>query len=49
MTSPVVNVFNLPQVLPFYFLVDDDGIIAARTEKFGEIRDAVRGGSLLLN
>lgn len=40
--SPVARLFNLPENLPFYFLMDAEGIIIARTEKFGEIRDAVR-------
>jgi peroxiredoxin len=38
MTSPVAKVFNLPQVLPFYFLLNDEGLIIAKGEKFGEIR-----------
>lgn len=41
MSSPVTNVFNLKQELPFYFLIDENGKIILRTDKFSEVRKAV--------
>lgn len=43
MSSPVVDLFNLPQELPFYFLVDEEGKIEAKSNKFSEISKAVAG------
>jgi peroxiredoxin len=41
MSSPVVNIFNLPEELPYFILVDSEGRIVTSTEKFGEIKTAV--------
>jgi len=41
MSSPVIELFNLSQELPFYFLVDEEGKIAAKSNKFTEINKAV--------
>ncbi|MBE0640063.1 MAG: AhpC/TSA family protein [Bacteroidales bacterium] len=37
MTSPVAKVFNLPQELPLYYLIDEEGVILLKTTKFGEV------------
>lgn len=37
MTSPVAKVFNMPQELPFYYLIDEEGVILLKTTKFGEV------------
>jgi len=42
MTSPVVKVFNLPNELPFYFLVDDEGKIVMNSSKFSEINLVIK-------
>lgn len=41
MSSPVVNIFNLPEELPFFILIDGQGRIVSRTARFGEINTAV--------
>lgn len=41
MSSPVVNIFNLPQELPYFILIDEEGKIIARATRFGEIKIAV--------
>ncbi len=43
MSSPVVNIFNLPEELPYFILIDGEGRIISGTGKFGEIKSAVEG------
>jgi peroxiredoxin len=39
--GPVSKLFNIETTLPYYFLIDEEGIIITKTEDFGELKDAV--------
>jgi peroxiredoxin len=36
--GPVAGLFNLPQKLPYYFLIDKKGVIVEKTDGFSEIK-----------
>ncbi len=39
--GPIARLFNIPDALPFYYLIDTSGLINAKTGDFSELKNAV--------